>query len=41
MTEGPPLCGNDWVYQLDNGAVHCAHLTKDFFHLVFLQYDHL
>uniref|UniRef100_A0A671W9P1 Tc1-like transposase DDE domain-containing protein n=1 Tax=Sparus aurata TaxID=8175 RepID=A0A671W9P1_SPAAU len=31
MTEGPRLCGNDWVFQQDNAAVHNAHLTKDFF----------
>uniref|UniRef100_A0A671VL47 Tc1-like transposase DDE domain-containing protein n=1 Tax=Sparus aurata TaxID=8175 RepID=A0A671VL47_SPAAU len=30
MTEGPRLCGNDWVFQQDNAAVHNAHLTKDF-----------
>uniref|UniRef100_A0A671UCR8 Transposase IS30-like HTH domain-containing protein n=1 Tax=Sparus aurata TaxID=8175 RepID=A0A671UCR8_SPAAU len=28
---GPRLCGNDWVFQQDNAAVHNAHLTKDFF----------
>ena len=31
MTEGPPLCGNDWVFQQDNAAVHNAHWTKEFF----------
>ena len=31
MTEGPCLCGNDWVFQQDSIAVHNAHLTKDFF----------
>uniref|UniRef100_A0A3Q3BA23 Tc1-like transposase DDE domain-containing protein n=1 Tax=Kryptolebias marmoratus TaxID=37003 RepID=A0A3Q3BA23_KRYMA len=31
LTEGPRLCGNDWVFQQDNAAVHNAHLTKDFF----------
>ena len=31
MTEGPRLCGNDWVFQQDNTVVHNAHLTKDFF----------
>ncbi|KAK3513042.1 hypothetical protein QTP70_000198 [Hemibagrus guttatus] len=31
MTEGPCLCGNDWVFQQDNAAVHKARLTKDFF----------
>uniref|UniRef100_A0A3Q0QWA4 Tc1-like transposase DDE domain-containing protein n=1 Tax=Amphilophus citrinellus TaxID=61819 RepID=A0A3Q0QWA4_AMPCI len=31
MTEGPRLCGNDWVFQQDNAAVHSARLTKDFF----------
>uniref|UniRef100_A0A3Q0QWR4 Tc1-like transposase DDE domain-containing protein n=1 Tax=Amphilophus citrinellus TaxID=61819 RepID=A0A3Q0QWR4_AMPCI len=24
MTEGPRLCGNDWVFQQDNAAVHNA-----------------
>ncbi|KAI4871654.1 hypothetical protein NFI96_019893 [Prochilodus magdalenae] len=24
MTEGPRLCGSDWVFQLDNAAVHNA-----------------
>uniref|UniRef100_A0A671TRP7 Tc1-like transposase DDE domain-containing protein n=1 Tax=Sparus aurata TaxID=8175 RepID=A0A671TRP7_SPAAU len=28
---GPRLCGNDWVFQQDNAAVHNAHLTKDLF----------
>ncbi|KAL6479984.1 hypothetical protein MHYP_G00110170 [Metynnis hypsauchen] len=31
MTEGPRLCGYDWVFQQDNAAVHNARLTKDFF----------
>ena len=31
MTEGHRLCGNDWVFQQDNAAVHNARLTKDFF----------
>uniref|UniRef100_A0A3P8U0I5 Tc1-like transposase DDE domain-containing protein n=1 Tax=Amphiprion percula TaxID=161767 RepID=A0A3P8U0I5_AMPPE len=31
MTEGPRLCGNSWVFQQDNAAVHNARLTKDFF----------
>uniref|UniRef100_A0A3P9QED2 Tc1-like transposase DDE domain-containing protein n=1 Tax=Poecilia reticulata TaxID=8081 RepID=A0A3P9QED2_POERE len=31
MTEGPRLCGNDWVFQQDNAAVHNARLTKEFF----------
>uniref|UniRef100_A0A3Q1AX10 Tc1-like transposase DDE domain-containing protein n=1 Tax=Amphiprion ocellaris TaxID=80972 RepID=A0A3Q1AX10_AMPOC len=31
MTEGPRLCGNSWVFQQDNTAVHNARLTKDFF----------
>uniref|UniRef100_A0A667WXV5 Tc1-like transposase DDE domain-containing protein n=1 Tax=Myripristis murdjan TaxID=586833 RepID=A0A667WXV5_9TELE len=31
MTEGHRLCGNDWVFQQDNTAVHNARLTKDFF----------
>uniref|UniRef100_A0A3Q3B4N6 Tc1-like transposase DDE domain-containing protein n=1 Tax=Kryptolebias marmoratus TaxID=37003 RepID=A0A3Q3B4N6_KRYMA len=29
MTEGPRLCGNDWVFQQDNAAVHNARLTKE------------
>ncbi|RXN06888.1 Transposable element Tc3 transposase [Labeo rohita] len=29
LTEGPRLCGNDWVFQQDNAAVHNAHLTKE------------
>uniref|UniRef100_A0A3Q2CQZ7 Tc1-like transposase DDE domain-containing protein n=1 Tax=Cyprinodon variegatus TaxID=28743 RepID=A0A3Q2CQZ7_CYPVA len=28
---GPRLCGNDWVFQRDNAAVHNARLTKEFF----------
>uniref|UniRef100_A0A3P8UEM3 Tc1-like transposase DDE domain-containing protein n=1 Tax=Amphiprion percula TaxID=161767 RepID=A0A3P8UEM3_AMPPE len=31
MIEGPRLCGNSWVFQQDNAAVHNACLTKDFF----------
>uniref|UniRef100_A0A3B3UTQ9 Transposase Tc1-like domain-containing protein n=1 Tax=Poecilia latipinna TaxID=48699 RepID=A0A3B3UTQ9_9TELE len=31
ITEGPRLCGNDWVFQQDNAAVHNACLTKEFF----------
>uniref|UniRef100_A0A3Q2ZQM3 Tc1-like transposase DDE domain-containing protein n=1 Tax=Kryptolebias marmoratus TaxID=37003 RepID=A0A3Q2ZQM3_KRYMA len=31
MTEGPRLCGNDWVFQQDNAAVHNARLAKDYF----------
>uniref|UniRef100_A0A673BPF4 Tc1-like transposase DDE domain-containing protein n=1 Tax=Sphaeramia orbicularis TaxID=375764 RepID=A0A673BPF4_9TELE len=31
MTEGPRLCGNSWVFQQDNAAVHNARLMKDFF----------
>uniref|UniRef100_A0A3Q2D1M9 Tc1-like transposase DDE domain-containing protein n=1 Tax=Cyprinodon variegatus TaxID=28743 RepID=A0A3Q2D1M9_CYPVA len=27
MTEGPRLCGNDWVFQQDNAAVHNGNLT--------------
>uniref|UniRef100_A0A3P9PTX8 Tc1-like transposase DDE domain-containing protein n=1 Tax=Poecilia reticulata TaxID=8081 RepID=A0A3P9PTX8_POERE len=30
MTEGPRLCGNDWVFQQDNAAVHYAYLTMEF-----------
>uniref|UniRef100_A0A3P9P757 Tc1-like transposase DDE domain-containing protein n=1 Tax=Poecilia reticulata TaxID=8081 RepID=A0A3P9P757_POERE len=29
MTEGPRLCGNDWVFQQDNAAVHNVRLTKE------------
>uniref|UniRef100_A0A3B4XWE3 Tc1-like transposase DDE domain-containing protein n=1 Tax=Seriola lalandi dorsalis TaxID=1841481 RepID=A0A3B4XWE3_SERLL len=31
MTEGPRLCGNDWVFQQDNATIHSARLTKNFF----------
>lgn len=31
MTEGPRLCGNSWVFQQDNAAVHNARMAKDFF----------
>uniref|UniRef100_A0A3B3QJJ9 Tc1-like transposase DDE domain-containing protein n=1 Tax=Paramormyrops kingsleyae TaxID=1676925 RepID=A0A3B3QJJ9_9TELE len=31
MTEGPCLCGNDWVFQQDNATVHNARRTRDFF----------
>uniref|UniRef100_A0A672ZJP4 Tc1-like transposase DDE domain-containing protein n=1 Tax=Sphaeramia orbicularis TaxID=375764 RepID=A0A672ZJP4_9TELE len=31
MTEGPRLCGNSWVFQQDNAAVHNARLMKNFF----------
>ena len=31
LTEGPRLCGNDWIFQQDNAAIHTARLTKDFF----------
>lgn len=31
MTEGPRLCGNDWVFQQDNATVHNARRTRDFF----------
>uniref|UniRef100_A0A3P9B929 Tc1-like transposase DDE domain-containing protein n=1 Tax=Maylandia zebra TaxID=106582 RepID=A0A3P9B929_9CICH len=31
MTEGPLLCGNDWVFQQDNATVHNDRTTKDFF----------
>uniref|UniRef100_A0A8C6TTR0 Transposase n=1 Tax=Neogobius melanostomus TaxID=47308 RepID=A0A8C6TTR0_9GOBI len=31
LTEGPRLCGNDWIFQQDNSAVHNAHRTKDYF----------
>ncbi|KAL0148725.1 hypothetical protein M9458_055903, partial [Cirrhinus mrigala] len=29
LTGGPRLCGNDWVFQQDNAAVHNAYLTKE------------
>ncbi|KAL0176570.1 hypothetical protein M9458_028900, partial [Cirrhinus mrigala] len=29
LTEGPRLCGNDWVFQQDSAAVHNAYLTKE------------
>uniref|UniRef100_A0A3Q4I5Z6 Tc1-like transposase DDE domain-containing protein n=1 Tax=Neolamprologus brichardi TaxID=32507 RepID=A0A3Q4I5Z6_NEOBR len=31
MTEGPRLCGNDWVFQQDNATVHNARRTREFF----------
>lgn len=31
LTEGPRLCGDDWVFQQGNAAVHNTHLMKDFF----------
>ncbi|XP_054613070.1 Kv channel-interacting protein 2-like isoform X4 [Dunckerocampus dactyliophorus] len=31
MAEGPHPCGNDWVFQQDNAAVHNACLKKEFF----------
>ena len=31
LTEGPRLCGNDWIFQQDNAAIHNARRTKDFF----------
>uniref|UniRef100_A0A3Q0RK78 Tc1-like transposase DDE domain-containing protein n=1 Tax=Amphilophus citrinellus TaxID=61819 RepID=A0A3Q0RK78_AMPCI len=31
LHSGPHLCGNDWVFQQDNAAVHNARLAKDFF----------
>ncbi|MCI4388749.1 hypothetical protein PGIGA_G00089470 [Pangasianodon gigas] len=31
LTEGPRLCGKDWVFQQDNAEVHNARLMKDFF----------
>ncbi len=31
MTEGPRLCGNNWVFQQDNAAVHNNRLMKDLF----------
>uniref|UniRef100_A0A3P9BZJ1 Tc1-like transposase DDE domain-containing protein n=1 Tax=Maylandia zebra TaxID=106582 RepID=A0A3P9BZJ1_9CICH len=31
MTEGPNLCGNNWVFQQDNATVHNAFRTRDFF----------
>uniref|UniRef100_A0A3Q2CY20 Transposase IS30-like HTH domain-containing protein n=1 Tax=Cyprinodon variegatus TaxID=28743 RepID=A0A3Q2CY20_CYPVA len=35
MTEGPRLCGKDWVFQQGNVAVHNARLTKEGWFLVF------
>ena len=29
MTEGPRLCGNDWVFQQDNAAVHNGLLPEE------------
>ncbi|CAJ1077705.1 unnamed protein product [Xyrichtys novacula] len=29
-TEGPRLCGNDWVFQQDNATIHNVRLTKNF-----------
>ncbi len=29
LTEGPSLCGNDWVFLQNNAAVHNNHLMKD------------
>uniref|UniRef100_A0AAZ1WYY9 Transposase Tc1-like domain-containing protein n=1 Tax=Oreochromis aureus TaxID=47969 RepID=A0AAZ1WYY9_OREAU len=31
MTEGPWLCGNDWVFQQDNATVHNPRRTRDYF----------
>uniref|UniRef100_A0A3B3S1M2 Transposase Tc1-like domain-containing protein n=1 Tax=Paramormyrops kingsleyae TaxID=1676925 RepID=A0A3B3S1M2_9TELE len=31
MTEGPRLCGNDWVFRQDNATVQNARRTRDFF----------
>uniref|UniRef100_A0A3B4H8A6 Tc1-like transposase DDE domain-containing protein n=1 Tax=Pundamilia nyererei TaxID=303518 RepID=A0A3B4H8A6_9CICH len=31
MTEGPRLCGNDWVFQQDNATVHNARRAREFF----------
>lgn len=31
LTEGPHLCGDDWVFQQDNAAIHTARRTKEFF----------
>lgn len=31
VTEGPRLCGSDWVFQQDNAPVHNARRTRDFF----------
>lgn len=37
----PCLCGNDWVFQQDNAAIHTTCRTKDFFMVnnVILLYD--
>lgn len=31
MTKDPRLCGDNWVFQQENAAVHNGRLTKDFF----------
>uniref|UniRef100_A0A3Q4HDY2 Tc1-like transposase DDE domain-containing protein n=1 Tax=Neolamprologus brichardi TaxID=32507 RepID=A0A3Q4HDY2_NEOBR len=31
MTEGPHLCGNDWVFHQNNSTVHNACRTRSFF----------
>lgn len=31
VTEGPRLCGNNWVFQQDNVTIHNACTTRDFF----------
>jgi hypothetical protein len=30
-TEGPRLCGDGWLFQQDNAAIHTTRLTKTFF----------
>lgn len=31
LIEGPHLCGNYWIFQQENAAIHNAHRTKDVF----------
>lgn len=32
LAEGPRLCGEEWIFQQDNAAIHNARRTMDFFH---------
>ena len=31
FTEGARLCGEEWIFQLDNATIHTARRSKDFF----------
>ena len=31
FTEGARLCGKNWIFQQDNGQIHTARNSKDFF----------